>query len=240
MLMDGKWTSPSEWNDSMEIPMLVAEGDGRGYFRCKHDEANLYVLAESLTDTSIEYNRTLNIGDYMTVFLDTLHNDGNLPLSDDYRFLAYYVNREYTELWRYSAIGNGTVYWDKINPLESVQAKVNLDDGNSPYEPHPHVIGEFRIPLIIIPAETFGFAIRLDNSSFWTTESPLTLHFYWPGPTHANQAIDPSSWGDVSLSSTPIPEFRSTWFIIAASVLAVMVIFRLKTKTTILGDKMAS
>lgn len=202
--LDGKWTSTSEWSDAPETRMYPAEGDGVGYFRVKHDSTYLYVLAESLVDTSIEYNSAADWGDTMTVFLDTLHNGETKPATDDYRFRFFYQADGLTVLKTHKGDGSG---WVRIVSPEGVEAMVALDTGNSPHAPHPHVTGELRIPMSILPVATFGFFIRFDDTSLFISENPppeaLRMHLYWPGPTEAEQGKDTSNWGDVSLSDKP-------------------------------------
>jgi hypothetical protein len=94
--------------------------------------------------------------------------------------------------------------WNLSNPLlAGVQAKIGLDAGNSPHVPHPHVVGEFKIPLSVGVSlgSEFGLFIRLsDSTNAGSGPYDLTKHFYWPGPTFAPQAFDPGSWGDIVLS----------------------------------------
>jgi len=217
--IDGAWTSKTEWNDAEEVKMLVGDGNADGYFRVKFDDNWLYVLAESLINTSVEYNSAKGFGDYYSVFLDTAHNHGKSPSTDDYRFYANWRSTGNTELKL--GKGNGTGWDWSSTPPEGTQVSIGLDTGNSPHTPHPHVVGEFRLPLSIIQIGTFGFFIRFGDS----TEA-LNMHFYWPGPTMANQAIDPSSWGNVSINNNPIPEFSSVWLIMLTMVTVVLVIFR--------------
>jgi hypothetical protein len=207
--IDGKWTSTTEWTDAPEIQMTVASGNGVGYFRVKHDATNLYVLGESLVDTAVEYNSTAGMGDYMSVFLDTLYNQGTAPQTDDYRFIAYYVSATNTTIM--TRKGDGTA-WVRVAPVQGVKAMVGLDDGNSPHPPHPHVIFEMSIPLSLILGSTFGFFIRLSDSSVWWSNSnqAYAMHFFWPNGGSAPQGVEPSSWGTITISSTPILEFSSS------------------------------
>ena len=214
--IDGKWTSKSEWNDTGETQLLVADGNGVGYFRVKQDRTWLYVLAESLIDTSAENNA--GKADYAQVLLDTLHDGGNAPMVDDYFFAPWYENTSYTGMHTEKGTGTG---WQSADPVEGMQAKIGLDTGNSPHQPHPHVTVEFRIPLSIIRIGTFGFFIRMGDSS-----NVLTMHFYWPGPTMADQSIDPSSWGNVSISLGTIPEFSNTLLVVALVILSALAVFR--------------
>jgi hypothetical protein len=227
--IDGKWTSTTEWTDAPEIQMSVAVGNGLGYFRVKHDATTLYILGESLVDTAVEYNSTAGMGDYMSVFLDTLYNQGTAPQTDDYKLIAYYVGAGNT--YRMTSKGNGT-NWAQANPVQGLQAMIDLDTGNSPHPPHPHVTFEMSIPLNIIPASPFGFFIRLDDSSTWWSESDqaYAMHFFWPNGGTAPQAVDPSAWGTITISGAPIPEFSSSWLIAAVAIFTVAVLAKAHRK----------
>jgi hypothetical protein len=228
--IDGKWTSTTEWTDAPEIQMPVAMGNGAGYFRVKHDATTLYILGESLVDTAVEYNSTAGVGDSLSVFLDTTYNQGTAPQMDDYRFIAYYVSASDTQIM--TRKGDG-MQWVTSVPVQGVHAMVGLDSGNSPHMPHPHVSFEMSIPLSLIPPSQFGFFIRLDDSMIWWSNSDQAtmMHFYWPGPTQAQQGIDPTSWGTLTISSTPIPEFASSWLIAFVTVFVVAVFARVHRKS---------
>lgn len=229
--VDGIWTTASEWTDTSETQMRVGQGNGLGYFRVKHDASYLYLVAESLVDTALEYNSTAGMGDFMTIFLDTLNNQGFTPSTDDYRFRIYYVNPTNTTIM--TSKGTGTV-WAEASSIPGMQAAMGLDTANSPHSPHPHVAGELRIPLSTIPASEFGFFIRFDDSMIWWTQSDQAymMHLYWPGPTNLDQSINPSSWGTIVMSDQPIPEFASTAVVLVMAVLAItMLVRRKKTKS---------
>jgi hypothetical protein len=111
---------------------------------------------------------------------------------------------------------------------------LGLDSGNSPHGPHPHVTFEMSIPLSLIPASQFGFFMRLDDSTASWSDSDATyaMRFYWPYMSGtSNQGIDPSTWGTVTISGTPIPEFSSPWMIVIVAVLAVVVLARAHRKS---------
>jgi hypothetical protein len=200
--IDGKWTSTTEWTDAPETQMTPAAGNGTAYFRCKHDATYVYILGESLVDTEAESyvttvnNLTLAKGDIMGMNLDTRHNDGELPSTDDYEFAANYVNASYTQLLL--SIGNGKAWVPTVHIPGGAEAVINLDTENSPHPPHPHVTGEFKIPLSLIQAQVFGFYMFIDDSS-----GALDMSFSWPaaGPMIVSS---PSEWGDMWISSAPL------------------------------------
>lgn len=224
VVIDGKWTSKSEWNDTAETKLLVGAGSAEGFFRIKHDATWLYVLSESLVDKALEYDTTTGHGDWMQIYLDTLHDEGKSPKTDDYKMWAAWTNPSYMDILARKGTGTG---WGDVFQLDGLQVKIGLDSGNSPHSPTPHVVAEWKIPLSIIGKTEFGLFVRGVSDS----SEVETMHLYWPGPTQADQGVDPSSWGTVTLSSVPIPEFTSAWLIVVASVLAVMVISRKATRS---------
>lgn len=195
--IDGKWSSATEWSDAPEIQMAIAQGNGVGYFRVKHDATYLYVLGEFLAATSLTYSTVNDHGDIFMVYLDTLNNQGHTPKTDDYGFRAFWTNATYTFVQ--TKKGNGT-NWLNISPVDGVQAMIALDTSNSPHTPHPHVTAEFRIPLSIISTPTFGFF-----ASFLDSAEAMSTHFFWPNGGQVDQKMDPSTWGTITISSTPTP-----------------------------------
>jgi hypothetical protein len=229
--IDGKWTSPTEWTDAVEIQMPVGStmANGAGYFRIKHDATNLYVLGESLVDTAVEYNAAAGGGDFMSVYLDPLYTQGTAPQTDDYRFTAMYLGPGNTTIMTLK--GNGTA-WQGIPPTQGVQGMVGLDTGNSPHAPYPHVVVEMSIPMSLLPASPFGLFIRLADSSIFVSESAqaLAMLFYWPNGGAADQSVNPSTWGTVVVSSAPIPEFSSSPLIVTLAIFIVIVFARADRK----------
>lgn len=222
--IDGKWTSTSEWNDTAETKLLVSPGTLEAYFRIKHDSSWLYVLVDVPGDTQVEFSVVKDHGDYSQIFFDPLYNDGSKPRTDDYKYAAWYNKTGGTDLVAREWAGTdwGDNWWSSTADLD---AKIGMDTGNSPHSPSGHVVVEFRVPLSIIKGTTFGFFIRYVDS----TEADA-LHWYWPGPTTVDQEYAPNTWGTVNLSTVAVPEFPSSWLIVAVAVLLVMAFTRADRK----------
>jgi hypothetical protein len=149
-------------------------------------------------------------------------DDGKSPKGDDdYLFGSIWVNASYTEVTTKKYYTD----WTRVSPVEGVEAKIGVDTGSSPHPPHPHVVGEMRIPLSIVGTATFGFFMRFVDAS-----EALTRWFYWPGPTLADQGTDPSSWGNVSISLDTIPEFSNTLLVVALAVLSALAVSRFRNR----------
>jgi hypothetical protein len=78
--IDGKWTSPKEWTDALQVDC------GWGWIAVKDDSSFLYVLVDFVKDTS-----TGN-GDWGFVSWDQKNDGGTKPRSDDYRLVLQYTN----------------------------------------------------------------------------------------------------------------------------------------------------
>jgi len=211
--IDGRWTDPLEWRDAAETKMHAAEGNGVGYFRVKQDATWLYILAESLVDTAVEYNGTNDSGDRMCLFLDTLHNGGTSPQFDDYRLIADWRNSTHTAIS--ASRGNGT-NWVNTSPVLNLQGKIGIDTGNSPHDPHPHVVGEFKLP-ISFTGRDFGVFMRLVDSLL-DTGNGLTMWLYWPGPVQVEQASNPSTWRSVVVQNTITLSLNAGWNLISLPI----------------------
>jgi len=254
--IDGKWTSTTEWTDAPEFSMSPY---GKGWWRCKHDATFLYILVESLVDTEAEsYVTTLYketpapnvtvtlthpltevVGDEITIQLDTRHNGGAWPSTDDYDFSAKYVNAgnlgNYTDL--YEGVGNGQ-FWNTLvgaQAIPGVQARIDLDTEYSPHPPHPHVTGEFKIPLSLFPSQVIGFYIIMTDGSgdaSKTLEWPPFCEDYGVGRLCEDY---PDTWGDVSIqpnTSSPVTVSSSVTTTLAP------VTFPTVTFTTVTGPTM--
>jgi hypothetical protein len=62
------------------------------------------------------------------------------------------------------------------------------------------------IPLSLIPGSTFGFFIQLDDSLIFVSESAqaLAMHFFWPNGGAVSQQANPSTWGTINISTSPV------------------------------------
>jgi hypothetical protein len=228
VIIDGKWTTKSEWNDTTEIQLLQGNlAPGPGYFRIKHDSSWLYLLADLPGDTQAEYSMAKGHGDYMQVFIDPLNDDGSKVRTDDHEYEAWYSNAKWNGIYPahmelVAQEWTGTKWSKNLwSSTEDLNAKIGNDTGNSPHPPSPHVVAEFRIPLSIIKGTTFGFFMRYVDSS----ESEA-MHWYWPGGGIWIQAHTPNTWGSVNLSRVAVPEFSGAWLVVTAVMFAVALIFR--------------
>lgn len=208
--IDGKWTTPDEWSDAVVATMVYggtspSVSNGTAYLYAKHDANNFYFLIDFVSATSLDA-----VNDAAAIQIDSLHNGGNTPQTDDRRFDSTYPSGG--TMW----VGTGTG-WNRNNPLPSgVQMAMSI--GSSTNLAQPHEISEFQIPFSIFPGmqSVIGFAATAYTSSM------LSI---WP---HLYYRDIPNTWGELTISPNPVPEFASIWLVVAASILAVGIIRRKK------------
>ena len=189
--IDGKWTSADEWSDAVVIPLIncnCSSVNANGYLYAKHDSSNFYFLIDFVSSSVLDGQH-----DLMGVFLDSLHNGGTVPQSDDRVFLVG-TNGGVMN------VGAGVSQWSLNNPLPE-GAKVAFSMASSSNRAQPHEISEFMIPFSIFPGmrNTIGFSVAAGHGGVGSSEFSLAL---WP----ANRQKDnPSTWGEMTMSSTQIP-----------------------------------
>jgi hypothetical protein len=204
--IDGQWTSADEWSDAGATALINCDCSNvtaSGYLYAKHDPSNFYFLIDFTSSTLLDANN-----DGMSVMLDPLHNDATVPQSDDKEFVAFQNGGS-------MSVGTGTQgnEWSLNNPLPE-GVKVAFSMASSSNRAQPHEIAEFLLPFSIFPGmqNTIGFSIAARHGNIGS-EFSLGL---WP----ANRARgDLSTWGELTISPTPIPEFPYVWLIIDVTLM---------------------
>ncbi len=115
-------------------------------------------------------------------------------------------------------IGTGSK-WIYGNPLPS-GVQVAMSMGSSPNLAQPHEITEFLIPFSTFPGmqSIIGFratAAHGDGAAYTAVA--------WP-----EGSVDPApaTWGELTISSTSVPEFGYVWLVAVASLAAVGILWR--------------
>jgi hypothetical protein len=199
--IDGKYTNPTEWNDT--IPLKLVGGLGQeGYFMAKYDSNYLYTMWD--------------FPECKTSFTGSETKDANEVI--------FYINA----LNKYTTIVDDTMYridaWDDSPPHARVSGSQGLAAGgwaswahldgtgyfttniqytSSPYSQTPHMILELRIALTFAglksatTSNSIGVGIEFgDNSNDFFLDYPSNWNYK-----------DPSTWGTLTFSHTTVPEF---------------------------------
>ena len=198
VVLDGRWTTPEEWQDSEQI-VLTAHigrdtpyewtGNGTAYSRTKHDNNFLYVLIDFVSATKAEKD------DGALVMLDGDHDAGTVLDNDDMGFQIVWASTATTKLDAYRGDSGS---WVSIPVPGSTQAASSLDASNDPNSDTRHPTYEFKIPMSLFKsAEKIGFSAGV----FQLTAKVLML---WP---QDRSKVGPDTWGELAFSAVAVPEF---------------------------------
>jgi hypothetical protein len=203
--VDGRWTTADEWSDAVVTALIncsCSNVTASGYLYAKHDQASFYFLVDFTSSTALDVNY-----DGASVMLDPSHSGGIIPQSGDREFVAFPNGGS-------MSVGTGIQgnEWSLNNPLPE-GVKVAFSMAASSNQAQPHEIAEFQIPFSILPGtqNTIGFSVSARHGNFGSQYS-LAL---WP----ANRIRqDKSTWCELTISPTPIPELSQAFSIIATTL----------------------
>lgn len=147
--------------------------------------------------------------------IDPLHNGGNTPQPDDRYFYTAYPSGGGM------ANGTGDTNWKCCSPLPS-QVKIAISMSTSANLDQPHEITEVQVPFSIFPGmqSTIGFGAGALNGAGAATRLAI-----WPRNYYLNI---PSTYGQLTISPNPVPEFEVVWPLIGVTLCAALVILRLR------------
>lgn len=189
--IDGKWTTPEEWKDAVEMPMEAVQygnspNNGTAFLRVKHDESNLYVLIDYVSDTTPRSPPTGSWWENAVVYFDPGRKGGWTPQEGDY---CYEIAVEPAQQWkgRVQAVG-GKWDWYKGDNSEQIQKLMGFSSNttNDPYTTK-HSIYEFKMPLP--DQKELGFYVGASDQG---GKSYMT----WPGKVGDGT---PQAWGVLKL-----------------------------------------
>jgi hypothetical protein len=245
--IDGAWTTTTEWSDAERASMLgygpfgyyYNYTDGyyyygwvkedfeyygyyyyfggyyyrnvypyQAYFRMKHDPLYLYILIDFISDTRIED------GDYAKIYIDTSNNKLDPPQADDYALEFHWHGVGWHEY--FERRGTGVAWTEEKGTYVGGTAFSSTDAANNPDFPIPHVMYEFRIPKNIFGTHlTVGLFICAHDNSSGSSD------IFWPNIGAYEDK--PSTWGEFTFSSTPIPELSKIALALPAVILLTLI-----------------
>jgi len=212
--VDGKWTNPQEWSDASESLMVAQLGNGTAYVRTKHDADYLYVLVDYVSDT------VLGAGDYCTIRFDAKGDGGNAPREDDYSFVLEWLTAASSSFWMRQ--GTGVSWGGLTGPVGGATVKSDCKPSADPYFAAAHMVYEFKIPLAIF-ASSMNSAICVDVQDRY----PSGITMLWPTTYNTER---PSTWGKLTISAVPIPEFNSVGIVAGIGIMSTMSLLVLNKK----------
>ena len=208
---DGKWTTPTEWNDAMTISPLVSGFSWRGTWTYPSDIIQHFIIEDF-------YDTTNKTGDVVNVCYDTTASGGSAPSSADIK--VELVGDSTSGLSVYK--GNGTG-WAKIS-FTPADVSVGVSFSSSPLYSTPHLIVEFAIDKsTIADVSGSGYAPGVYLSAYDASNTTAGV-LSWP-PAPAASANVPNSWGQETGTTSTIPESLTIGAIALLSFVAVAVSF---------------
>lgn len=160
--IDGIWTTPDEWADAVEEPLVCIQGDGRGFLKAKFDSSMLYLLGDFLSDTTADYN---------------LPSDpSGARLSVELSGHEYALSVTWRKGKPEFTVMNGSSGAAESEPRDRslFLAASQFDGGHDPYSKKTHAVYEFGIGRNLVGNSTI---IRL-RLGMWDWVSGTSLH--WP------------------------------------------------------------
>lgn len=202
VVVDGKWTSPSEWTDA---PHTFMTGNATGKFAYKlsdFTDLGLDWIVEILTDN------TNNTGDYWQICFDDGNTGGSAPSAGDYKIEI----TGHTTLRAYQGNGAG---WTQVTPAAGELTFANTI-GTSMWSSTPHWILE--VTDSSKTAGTLQIPTQPPTGLLITAFDAATNQYCsWAPNGTANK---PDSWGVISgFDMNGIPEgFAFGAIVLIASV----------------------
>jgi len=206
--IDGLW-SANEWDDATEYN--ITGSGGTSYVRVKHDGTYLYILIDSVWDTT---NSSLYPYENTWIAFDTIHNHGSAPQNDDYLFIT-------SGMIAYA--GDGTKWIPMVVPSGFEAQSSSSDEWGpgvqpSPKNSEPHRIDEFKIPLTHVGplGAIVGFySMVVDDSTYNYVEWPTSAGGNPSGWPPTDPCPTPNAWGHLNLlgPQPPVATFSFSPFV---------------------------
>jgi len=206
--IDGLW-SANEWNDATEYN--ITGSGGTSYVRVKRDETYLYILIDSVWDTT---NSSLYPYENTWIAFDTIHNHGSAPQNGDYLFVTSGI---------IAYAGDGTKWIPIVVPSGFEAQSSSSDEWGpgvqpSPKNSEPHRIDEFKIPLTHVGplGAIVGFySMVVDDSTHNYVEWPTSAGGNPGGWPPTDPCPTPNAWGHLNLlgPQPPVATFSFSPFV---------------------------
>jgi hypothetical protein len=205
--VDGKWTSSTEWTDTMTAPNLPSGLLFREGWTFPGDIIE-YVLIEFYTDN------TNDAGDFIQYCLDVGANGGSAPQTDD--ILINYTGHNQLRLYK----GNGTGWAPWTAPSSAAVSAANTMTGSQMYAP-AHWIFELTMDRSDsnFDVSGVGYIPLLRVAAYDASNSSQGIKA-WPTSSTQNA---PSTWGTESGQYAAIPESPTILPVTLVSFVAVAV-----------------
>jgi hypothetical protein len=222
--LDGKYTSASEWNDTVELP--VESGiETLAYFRAKYDSNYLYTLWDFVECRKAFNGNRTSYENQIVIYFDPLSLRSKTPDPSMYR-LVVPCDIYQSEAW--ASHGSASGGWTNfaLTSIPGLSRKVQYT--SSPHSAMIHMIMELNIPLTFADLKshmqgTIGFALDFyDGRTGYEAWYPSEWNYQ-----------DPSTMGTLQYSQVAVPEFSPILVMsISLVTLYILTMFRKRMRKT--------
>jgi hypothetical protein len=224
VVLDGQYTSASEWSDTSELPIELGVRGTVAYFSVKYDANNMYSIWD-FVECQKMFDGNQSNGNYpnqVLMYLGPLSKQTSTSVDPSFYRIDVFTGTltGKVEVSKGTSSG-GWTDWDSSN----VGISQRIRYVSSAHAAVSHMILELKVPLTYanLKAQIPGKIVAaIDFSDYWTevfADYPFRWHYK-----------DPSSWGVLDFVSAPIPEFPMTSVPLILSVLSVFVLLRLRRR----------
>jgi len=200
-VIDGKWTTPTEWTDATEIKVENASTGQTLYIRVKCNGTFIYVLLDFVTDY------TQSTYDYGGICFDTKDDGDTLAKKDDFSFIQLVGQANFLYILEGTGTGNTTGESWIIGRYHAHPESAGLGGFsgiNDPYQSKAHRIIEFRIPRNG-RRNWFEEGFHYGFYAFVSDYHSETL-LEWPTGAGGNNLRLPQTVGAIGMNVPPAPE----------------------------------
>ena len=215
--LDGRFSNPSEWSDSLELSLESGVSGVVAYLNMKYDSNYLYLMWDFVECTkSFEGNSTVNYSNQVYFDMNPTNKATETLDSSMYSIVAFDA---YQGAYYQRGTTAGGDWTD--NALAGADVQVRSQFTISPRRSSSHLIVEMRMALTLGNVKSnmdhdIGFAIGFYDA----------YHDVGASSPRGWRDKDPSTWGTLQFSTEPIPEFPAALL----PVLAVLVLIFVITK----------
>lgn len=203
--LDGRYTTPNEWNDTSELQLDVGATTGAAYFSSKYDSNYLYTIWDFVECRTYFAGNKTNSPNQVVMNLDP--SDRGVLDDSLYAIAVVAVGSSSvgTPFAGSVSVSRGTSNgWTKWGPQPSTNPiSTEIQYTSSPHSSASHLVVEVRIDLTFADLKSHLSSSRIGYSmvmhDFWTNAHPAY-------PSHYD-INTPSSWGWLDFMQVPIPEF---------------------------------
>jgi hypothetical protein len=202
--IDGKWTTPSEWNETEA--MGLEKNDSKMYILAQHDFNFVYVMADVVSDHTTPSDSQFMRYNFLMIFdRDNYQEDTTLGSKEiDVGTSFAYVNGTQissnfgSHVWTYDNQSNAV---DVVTPF-GYNSSVGFSSTNDPFDSsHDHRIYEFRVPLSLLhKSDKYGFSLQAHACHSQDLASRCTPIYLLAWPPSVIMSV-PSSHGILELTN---------------------------------------